>query len=185
MRTEPITHPSAWHGDMLERDRSFEHHLPTIGWTSGDKLDTAITDALNGIADVEKQSADGTYAVPGPGGWPDRNAATAALALPDCRPQGPSPCLSPDDRPRYQDVLRRIPIAVAADLAVRQRRLALLEAFQAAIGGHIRPRVEQLSMELEQWAGTQGEFAIELDLIRQQHDDRVAYLRSVIDGQIP
>ncbi|MCB1740507.1 MAG: TauD/TfdA family dioxygenase, partial [Gammaproteobacteria bacterium] len=27
MRTEPITHPSAWHGDMLERDRSFEHHL--------------------------------------------------------------------------------------------------------------------------------------------------------------
>ena len=114
-----------------------------------------------------------------------RPQPTAALALPDCRPQGPTPCLDPALRPHYQDVLRRIPAAVAADLAVRQRRLALLTTFRAATGGHIRPRIEQLQMELAQWAATQGEFSHELDLIRQQHDDRVAWLRAVIDGQIP
>lgn len=166
-------------------DGSFQHHLPGIGWVTGDGLDAQITEALRGVAEVEAASAAGTYQVPSALGWTDRNRATEQLALPDCRPQGPSPCIQAEHRPHYQDVLARIPTAVQADVAVRELRIALLEAFRAAIGSHIGPRVDQLSLELAQWAATQNEFSQELGILRQNHERYVAWLRAVIDTQIP
>jgi len=165
---------------------SFQHHLPNVGWVTGEGLDNLIKARQEERSKVEAAAGAGTYVVPsGCCGWIDGNNISRLLALPDCRPEGPTPCLTPSDRPHLQDAQRRLGPTVAVDLAVRQAEIDLYAAWRAALGGFIEPQVKLLRESGQQWGRTQAEFDIELAAIRQRVQARIDFLQEVIERQIP
>lgn len=165
---------------------TFVHYLPLLGWVDGRGIDATIQARLGEVAKIQDSAAAGTYAVPsGCCGWLDGNNIQRLLALPDCVPNGPSPCLNPPDRPHVQDAQRRLGPSIAVDIAVRQAEIELFKAWREALAGFIEPQVKLYHEASEQWARTQSEFDIELSAIRQRIDDRIAFLQSVLDRQIP
>jgi len=165
---------------------SFVHHLPQLGWIDGRGVDATIAARQTELQKIQDSASAGTYAVPsGCCGWVDGNNLARLLALPDCVPEGPSPCLNPPDRPHLQDAQRRLGPTVAVDVAVRQAEIELYRAWRAALAGFIQPQVKLLQEAGQQWGRTQAEFDLELAAIRQRVEDRVTFLQSVIDRQIP
>jgi hypothetical protein len=165
---------------------SFVHYLPLLGWVDGRGIDATIQARQDEVAKVQDSAAAGTYAVPsGCCGWLDGNNIQRLLALPDCVPNGPSPCLNPADRPHVQDAQRRLGPSIALDIAVREAEIALFKAWRAALAGFIEPQVKIYQEGAAQWARTQAEFDIELAAIRQRIEDRIAFLHAVLDRQIP
>lgn len=165
---------------------SFVHYLPLLGWIDGHGIDATIKSRQDEMAKVQDSAAAGTYVVPsGCCGWLDGNNIQRLLALPDCVPNGPSPCLNPADRPHVQDAQRRLGPSIAVDIAVREAEIALFKAWRAALVGFIEPQVKIYQEGAAQWARTQAEFDIELAAIRQRIEDRIAFLQAVLDRQIP
>lgn len=165
---------------------SFVHHLPLLGWVDGRGIDATVAAREGELAKLREQIAAGTYAVPsGCCGWLDGNNLERLLALPDCVPDGPSPCLSPADRPHVEDAQRRLQPSIALDVAVRVAEIELYKAWRAALGGFIAPQIALLREAGAQWGRTQAEFDLELAAIRQRVEERIAFLQAVLDRQIP
>jgi len=161
-------------------------HLPAIGWVSGKAIDDLVKARQADLAKMIQTAAEGHYTVPsGCCGWVDQETVTKLLALPDCRPQGPTPCLAEGHRASLQDAQRRIPVAVDVDAQVRQLEIDLYLLWRGLLDALASPRLQQLNLSLEQWARTQSEFDIELAQHRHRIERRIKWLREVIDTQIP
>jgi hypothetical protein len=164
----------------------YQLHLPGIGWVNGKAVDDLVKARQADLAKMIQTAAEGHYTVPsGCCGWVDQETVTRLLALPDCRPQGPTPCLPEGHRASLQDALRRIPVAVDVDAQVRQMEIDLYLLWRGLLDQLARPRLQQLDLALQQWARTQSEFDIELAQHRHRIERRIKWLREVIDTQIP
>ena len=165
---------------------SFSHAFPGLGWITGVQIDALITDALNGIAGVDRLAMEGEYLVPGPGGWIGSRIAREQLSLPDCPRDRvvDHPCLAPDQRPHYLDVLRRVPLSVAADIRMREIEIERLEAYRAAIDSHAIPEQTRAEVEAAILGVLQAEFDAELALNRTRLQRRLDWLRTNLE-QIP
>ena len=160
--------------------------LPAIGWVTGKAIDDLVKAREAELAKMLQTAAEGHYTVPsGCCGWVDEVAVQAALALPDCHPQGPSPCLPEGQRASLQDAQRRIPVAVDVDAQVRQAEIDLYRLWRGLLDRLAQPRQQQLDLALEQWGRTQSEFDVELAQHRHRIERRIKWLREVIDTQIP
>jgi hypothetical protein len=158
---------------------AFQHPLPIIGPVTASQIAEIIAQRQASIAGIRRQAADGEYSVPGPGGGLTANGARERLALPTCRPQGPSPCLSPETRLQLEDVLRRIPIAVTFDIAVRELEIRRLETWQGAIDQHLAPEIARLQTERGLLTMLHGEFAEDL---REQQEHLQRQIRYLTDS---
>lgn len=164
----------------------YQVHLPAIGWVSGKAVDDLVKARQADLAKMIQTAAEGRYTVPsGCCGWVDQENVQRLLALPDCRPQGPTPCLPEGHRASLQDAQRRIPVAVDVDSQVRQMEIDLYLLWRGLLDKLARPRLEQIDLALQQWARTQSEFDIELAQHRHRIERRITWLREVIDTRIP
>lgn len=159
----------------------FTHNFPAGGWLTADQIQAAIEAARAGIAEVEAKAAAGEYAVPSGVGWANTHQANAALALPDCRDHGPTPCLTPAHRPHFQDVLRRIPIEVQADIAVRQLTVDKLQSWLGAIPSHATPQLDKFQATLDIYGVRQAEFDIELSNSEARLQRNLDWLRANLE----
>lgn len=160
---------------------SYGYAFPTAGWLDGNGIDAQIADREAGIAEVRRLADAGTYGVPGALGWHDANGARAALALPTCRENGPQPCIPAEHRPHYEDVLRRIPLAVATDIAIRQFEVERLRSWRAAIDAHAAPDLDRLALERAQFGVLAAEFDVELAAHRTRIERHIAWLRRSLE----
>jgi len=156
---------------------TYSYPFPSAGWMDGNAIDAAIANRESGIAEVGALQAAGTYTVPSALGWVDGNGARAALALPTCRENGPSPCVPADHRPHYEDVLRRIALAVATDIAIRQLEVDRLRAWRAALDAHATPDFQRLEMEAGRLGVLAAEFSVELAAHRARLGRHIDWLR--------
>lgn len=163
-------------------EAKYGYPFPTAGWMDGNAIDAAIADREAGIAEVRRLESAGSYGVPGALGWFDGNAARAALALPTCRENGPSPCVPADHRPHYEDILRRIPLAVATDIAIRQLEVERLRAWRTALEAHATPDFQRLEMEAGQLGVLAAEFAADLAAHRARLGRHVDWLRLSLES---
>ena len=159
----------------------FQHGLPVIGIVTGERITAMITERRAAIADIRQRSAAGEYVVATPGGGQTANSARARLALPTCRPQGPSPCISAETRRLLEDVLRRIPLTVDLDIAVRELEIRRLEIWRNALAQHIAPEIERLQTERGLLTMLQGEFAEDVREQREHLERQIRYLTDSLD----
>lgn len=161
----------------LQAAGAYSYAFPAIGWADGKGIDAMIAEREAGIAEVRRLEAEGKYSVPTALGWTDANGARAALALPTCRENGPSPCIPADHRPHYQDALRRVPLAVATDIAIRQLEIDRLRAWRAALDSHATPDLQRLETERAIHGVLAAEFAQDLAAHRARIARHIAWLR--------
>lgn len=154
----------------------FTHSLMGYGWTTGQSLQAQIDQIDADVASVRAQLSAGTYSVPIAGGAIDANSARAALARPDCRPQGPSPCTARESRPALQDALARIPRAGAFDIEYRLMERRHLVATLAVFGQHATPALHANEVQRRIHERLQDEFAQELALHRSRLERRIDWL---------
>jgi hypothetical protein len=162
----------------------YAHAFPGGGRLNGQGLDTMIAEREAGIAEVQRLEGAGSYAVPTGLGWTDGNGARAALALPTCRENGPTPCIPAEHRPHDQDALRRIPVAVATDIAIRQLEIDRLRARRAALEAHAAPDLQRLEVERNIHGTLAAEFDQDLAAHRARIGRHIAWLRRAMQ-QIP
>lgn len=163
--------------DQQLADGALGYPFPVRGWLTGAAIAAEIAEAEAGIAEVRARDAAGQYGVPSAIGWIDATGARAALALPTCRDNGPQPCISAESRPHYQDVLRRIPIAVAADIAIRQLAIDRHRAWGAALASHATPEQERLAADLQMLGVLAAEFDHDLAANRARIQAQIDWLR--------
>lgn len=162
---------------------AFIHRFPTMESRSIAQLDERIGWVEARIADVRAAEAEGSYAVALAGSPSAINAAQARerLALPGCRPQGPTPCITDEARAAVQDALRRIPVAVAFDIEFWTLELRRNQAWRAAFASHARPEFDRLDVERRLLEVLDAEFGIELGLHRDHIRQRIDWLRANLE----
>ncbi len=158
--------------------QTWHHHMPALGRVSASMLRDAIAAEMDAIAQVEAAAAAGDYPVPAN---TTRTQATERLSLPNCRQNGPNPCLPAEQRPALQDVLRRIPIAVQTDVDMRKLSLTRLKEFLAALPELAASELDRLAMVGANLDLLSPEFDRELVQYEQQLTGKIAYLRAVLD----
>ncbi len=162
-------------------DGVYAYAFPSGGWLNGQGIDAMIAEREAGIAEVRRQEGSGLYAVPSALGWVNGEGARAALALPTCRENGPTPCIPAEYRPHYQDALRRIPVAVATDVAIRQFEIDRLRAWRAAFEAHAAPDLQRLETERKIHGTLAAEFDQDLAAQRARIGRHIAWLRAAMD----
>lgn len=163
----------------------FSHHIPGAGWVTAKALDEQIESLEEEIQETRDRAASSDYTIPGSQGWLNAQQAADLLAQPDCRPDGPRPCLDPKRRPLLHDYTHRFSPTLAVHIRLIEQEINKREAWRAQIGDHIAPRVKQIDNEVEQIGAMDNEFDQELHSARTRIQRRIDWLRDVRASQIP